>query len=313
VRLLTMRATPVRPAVVVNPSKTDDPEAHRRAVTRALSKAGIAEPLWFETTVADPGCGPCREALSAGADLVLASGGDGTARACAVVLAGGRVPLALLPSGTGNLLARNLGIPTDLGGAAEVAAAGTVRPIDVPRLDGEAFVVMGGSGFDALLFERTSEGLKSRIGWAAYALAGTRAMRDVERMRITLELDGHIEGVRGIGVIVANVGTLTGGIALLPDASLDDGLLDVAVLTPRRWYEWAGLAVNVVAGRRPQPWQLREHRAAEVVVRWPKTVPVEIDGDLRAPAATLSFTISARALDVCVPADWRGSTTRPAT
>jgi YegS/Rv2252/BmrU family lipid kinase len=298
---LTMGSIPVRPAVVINPSKSDDPAAHRRAVARALEAAGIGEPSWFETTAADPGRGQCAEALRAGADLVLACGGDGTVRACAAALAGGSVPLGLLPAGTGNLLARNLGIPTDLESAARVASAGHLRRIDVPALDGEPFVVMGGSGFDARLVQRTSDELKSRIGWAAYALAGARAVREVERMQITLELDRQTEVVSGIGVVVGNVGTLTGGIVLLPDAVPDDGVLDVAILTPRRWYEWLGLAVNVVAGRRPQPWQLQRRRAAEVVIRWPKEVPVEIDGDLREPASVQTFTMSARALDVCVP------------
>jgi len=297
-----MATNPVRPAVVFNPSKFDDGDPHRD-IARALEAAGFDDVLWFETTAEDPGRGQCADALAAGADLVLACGGDGTVRACAAALAGGDVPLGLLPAGTGNLLARNLGIPTDLESAAKVVAGGHRRRIDVPALDGEPFVVMGGAGFDAHLFERTSDQLKSRIGWAAYALAGARAMRDVEPMKITLELDGRTEVVSGIGVIVGNVGTLTAGIALLPDAEPDDGQLDVAILTPRRWYGWAGLAVNVVAGRRPEPWQLQTRRAVEVVLRWPTEVPVEIDGDLRDPASVLRFTVSAGALDVCVPAD----------
>jgi diacylglycerol kinase family enzyme len=126
----------MRPAVVVNPSKTDDLAAHCRTVTLALEAAGLSEPLWFETTEQDPGRGQCAEALRASADLVLACGGDGTVRACAAALAGGHVPLALLPAGTGNLLARNLGIPTDLAKAGGVAAGGIVRRIDVPQLDG---------------------------------------------------------------------------------------------------------------------------------------------------------------------------------
>lgn len=298
-----MATNPVRPAVVFNPSKFADGADPRREIGAALEAAGIDDVLWFETTAEDPGRGQCADALAAGADLVLACGGDGTVRACAAALAGGDVPLGLLPAGTGNLLARNLGIPTDLESAAKVVSAGHLRRIDVPALDGEPFVVMGGAGFDAQLFERTSDQLKSRIGWAAYALAGARAMRDVERQRITLELDGRSEVVSGIGVVVGNVGTLTGGIVLMPDAEPDDGMLDVAILTPRRWFQWIGLGVNVVAGRRPQPWQLQRRRAAEIVVRWPTQVPVEIDGDLRDPAEVLTFTMSARALDVCVPAD----------
>ena len=271
---MTERARSVRPAVVANPSKADDPAEQRRTVTEALEAAGLSEPLWFETTEDDPGRGQCSQALAAGADLVLACGGDGTGRACATVLAGGTVPLALLPAGTGNLLARNLCIPIGLEEASEVAAAGRLRRIDVPQLDGESFVVMGGSGFDALLFEQTSDWLKSRIGWAAYVLAGAKAIRRVERVRVTLEVDGRAEVVSAIGVVVGNVGTLTAGMVLFPDARPDDGILDVAVLTPQRLRAWAGLAVNIVAGRRPQPWPAQLRTATKIVVRWPHEVPV---------------------------------------
>jgi membrane-associated phospholipid phosphatase len=103
-------------------------------------------------------------------------------------------------------------------------------------------------------------------------------------MRPTLELDGRAEVVSAIGVVVGNVGTLTGGMVLFPNARPDDGVLDVAVLTPKRLRTWAGLAVNIVAGRRPQPWQAQLRTATKIVVRWPHEVPVELDGDLRDPA-----------------------------
>ncbi len=296
-----MRVRSDRPAVVANPSKAIDPEANRREVTDAMVAAGLPAPSWFETTEEDPGRGQTERALAEGADLVVACGGDGTVRACAAILAGGQVPLALLPAGTGNLLARNLGIPGDLAEAAKVAAAGGVRRIDVPALDGDPFLVMGGSGFDALLFERTSETLKSRVGWAAYAWAGAGAIRSAAPALVSLDLDGRTQSVTCIGVVVGNVGTLTGGMELLPEAEPDDGLLHVAVLTPLRLRNWAGLATNIVAGRRPKPWQLQTHRARRLVVVWPDAVPVELDGDLLDPAIRLEFTLAPGALSVCVP------------
>jgi diacylglycerol kinase family enzyme len=297
-----MPARWAHPAVVSNPTKNDDPDAARASVLAALHAAGLPEPQWYDTTAEDPGLGQAKEALRAGADLVLACGGDGTVRACAAALAGGEVPLALLPAGTGNLLARNLSIPSELEAAAEVAAAGHLRRIDVPALDGEPFVVMGGSGFDAQLFELSSDRLKSRIGWAAYAIAGARAIRSADPTTVWLHVDGRVESVTCVGVIVGNVGTLTGGMVLLPGAEPDDGQLDVAVLTPVLAYHWAGLAVRIVAGRRPKPWQLKHYRGRHVVVEWPADVAVEIDGDLLDPAGRLDYTVAPSALAVCVPA-----------
>ena len=297
----TMRRVFTAPAIVVNPSKFDDPQAQRKAITSSMMEVGLPAPAWLETTEADPGRSQTLKAVQDGADVVLACGGDGTVRACAAALSGGRVSLAILPAGTGNLLARNLSIPTDLNAALQVVANGAQRQIDVPALDGEPFVVMAGSGFDALLFERTSEGLKGRIGWAAYAVAGLRAMRAVEATRLTLVVDGRTKVLAGIGVIVGNVGTLTGGMTLLPEAEPDDGLLDVAILTPQRLRHWAGLSVNVLAGRHPSPWQLVTRRSSQIDVSWPHPVPVELDGDLVEPAAHLSYTVNVGALDVCVP------------
>ena len=162
---------------------------------------------------------------------------------------------------------------------------------------------MGGSGFDAQLFELSSDRLKSRIGWGAYAIAGARAIRSAEPTTVWLHVDDQVESVSCVGVIVGNVGTLTGGMVLLPRAEPDDGLLDVAVLTPVLAYHWAGLAWRIVAGRRPKPWHLKHYRGQHIVVEWPAAVPVELDGDLLDPMARLDYTVTSSALAVCVPED----------
>src|ERR1017187_6208873 len=128
-----------RAAVVANPTKYDDKEKFRDLVCTAMSEHGWDEPLWLETTVDVPGTGQARAALAAGGDLVLASGGDGTGTACAAAIAGSGIPLGLIPSGTGNLLARNLGLPLELDQALVVALAGADRPLDVGRANGKAF------------------------------------------------------------------------------------------------------------------------------------------------------------------------------
>lgn len=118
-------------AFVANPTKPGARELHYAAI-RACSARAMPEPLWFETTVQDPGVGQARAAIARGAGVVVAVGGDGTVRAVAEALAGTDVPMGLIPQGTGNLLARNLDLPlTDTGAALRLALAGTARTIDV--------------------------------------------------------------------------------------------------------------------------------------------------------------------------------------
>ena len=290
------------PAVVVNPTKVDDRSAAHDDVAAALAAVGLPEALWFETTEVDPGQGQTAKALAAGADLVLALGGDGTVRSCANELAGTDVPLALLPVGTGNLLARNLGVPLDLEGAVGVAAAGRHRRIDLVDLDGDLYTVMGGCGFDAAVFDETSQRLKANVGWAAYVAAGLKAIRDVRPVPVEVAGDGRAERFLAVGVVVGNVGRLTGGVPLLPDAEADDGLLHVAVLTPTRARDWAGLVVRVLARRDPRPYQMRTFTAREVRLGWPSDISVEVDGDVVEPRRQLSFAVRPAALTVCVPA-----------
>jgi diacylglycerol kinase family enzyme len=227
-----------RAAVVVNPVKLDDPDKFRDAVSFAMTEHGWSEPMWFETTPEDPGEGQARMAAHDGADVVLACGGDGTVTASATGLAGTGVPLAVIPLGTGNLLARNLGLPIDLDEALTVALTGRDRPLDTGLANGSLFLTMAGLGLDAKMLEGTSEPVKKRFGWLAYVLAAVRHLRD-RPMRVRLH-DGSGPPVRrrASGIIVGNVGALQGGLALLPDAQPDDGQLDVVVLTARGLTGW---------------------------------------------------------------------------
>ncbi|MGH4024533.1 MAG: diacylglycerol/lipid kinase family protein, partial [Pseudonocardiaceae bacterium] len=146
------------PAVVVNPTRFDDISLLQAEITSVCTELGWAEPLWLETTAEDPGLGQARAALAAGADVVLACGGDGTIRNVAQILAGSGTALGLLPAGTGNLLARNLAVQlSDPAAAARAALSGENRSVDVGRvtIDGGAeeqvFLVMAGMGFDAAI------------------------------------------------------------------------------------------------------------------------------------------------------------------
>jgi diacylglycerol kinase family enzyme len=291
-----------RSAVVVNPSKVTDLDGRRREICAALAEAGWPEPLWLETTPQDPGCGQTAEAVEQGAEVVFACGGDGTVMACAGTLAGTEVALAVLPSGTGNLLATNMSLPSAVIDGVRVATAGTRRRIDLGFCGRTYFTVMAGMGFDAQMIDAASEGLKRRIGWPAYVLAALKHLGH-RPMRVRIRLDGGTPlRRRARTVLVGNVGKLQGGIPLLPDAEPDDGWLDVAVLTPHTVLHWLAMAWGVLRRHRDVA-RMETFRARHVEVFSTRPQPRELDGDLIEPARTLDVTIRPGALWLCVPAD----------
>jgi diacylglycerol kinase family enzyme len=301
--------TGVASAVVVNPSKVDDLDTHRDQIRAALASVNWPEPLWLPTTPEDPGCGMAQQALDAGAEVVFACGGDGTVMACAAVLAGTDVALAVIPSGTGNLLAGNLDLPGDIVAAVALATSGQRRRIDIGAVQnadtasghGGCFTVMAGMGFDAQLLDSTPDGLKKGIGSAAYVLAALRHLRH-RRIRVQIRLDGAAPIRRRVRtVLIGNVGRLQGGIRLLPDAVPDDGWLDVAVLTPSTLRHWAALGAGVLLRRRRVP-SMETFRARTVEVLSDREQPRELDGDIIAPARSLVVTIRPNTLSICAPA-----------
>ena len=300
---MNIRASvPSRPGLVLNPSKTDDVEELCAAIDAELAKHGVVAAIRRETTEREPGLSQTKSLLEDGADLVFSFGGDGTVRACAEALRGTGVPLALLTGGTGNLLARNLGIPSDLAEAVSVAIQGERRPIDVGSCNGHGFVVMAGIGFDAQMVRDAPEGLKSRIGWLAYGVSGLRAVRRAPVMQITLTFeDRQVVKTRGVGVLAANVGTLTGGMTLLRDALPDDGVLDIAVLGPATTRDWIALGLQVVVGRVGQSKQLETWPSNSVVVQVDRPTATDVDGDVQETTTELVVTVERGALVVCVP------------
>lgn len=322
--------------VVVNPSKPWATDAVRRRAATVLRDAGYADPVWLETTPAEPGGMQAQLAVASGARLVVAAGGDGTVRAVAAGVAHTDVDMAILPLGTANLAARNLGLPVGrLNAALDVAARGTGRRTDLawvsteptvtpvpappggwsrPTRGGEhVCMVVAGVGFDAGLVASTRPELKSRIRWGAYAVAAV-ANLDSPHMDMVVRVHGtdggvRIERLRGRTVLVANGGRLPAGITLLREAHMDDGVLDVAVIdTVGGVAGWSSLARQVLPpfaatysdpGRALGRVTLR--RGTEAVVRLAEPALVQVDGELLAPTRGLRARLDAGALLVRRP------------
>ncbi|WP_374946169.1 diacylglycerol/lipid kinase family protein, partial [Agreia sp.] len=191
-----------RAAVIYNPIK-GDVDRLKHAVKAAEEAAGWASTIWLETSLEDAGQEVTRDVLAQGATVVLAAGGDGTVRAVAEALRGTGVPIALIPVGTGNLLARNLGLTlTNIEEAATTAFTGHQRAIDlgiadVTSADGvhaeHAFLVMAGVGLDAKMIALTNPKLKKAVGWLAYVDAGVRAIPNLKPIKLRFSRDGAPE------------------------------------------------------------------------------------------------------------------------
>jgi len=280
-------------AVVLNPSKVEDVEAFRVIVNSMAAEAGWGMPTWRETTVEDPGTGMAEAAAVAGADLVMVCGGDGTVREVCAELAGTGIPIGIIPAGTGNLLARNLDIPLFLRAAIDIALTGQDRAIDMVRVsgdgieDGTHFMVMAGMGFDAAIMEGVNEEIKAKVGWIAYVLSALKSlMFPAARVELSID-DGEFTTHRARTIVVGNVGYLQAGMPLLPDAAIDDGLLDVVLLHPRRFLSWIPLAFRVLA-KRPRTDELVNRMTGRtVVVRASADTPRQLDGDSIGPGREL--------------------------
>jgi diacylglycerol kinase (ATP) len=242
----------------------------------------------------------CSAALD-GVDLVVAVGGDGTVRGCAEGLARTAVPLAVVPLGTANLLARTLRIPGHPRAALAVAldSGGVDRTIDLAVADEVPFTAMAGMGLDAAVVAGTR--MKHRFGWLAYAMSGAVHLA-LPPTRFSIRLDDEVPVEREArSVVVGNSGLLPGGFSLLPDARLDDGMLDVGVLAPRGPFGWTRLAARVLAHSHHQDRMLERFQARKVEITASAPLPREIDGELVTDGHSLTVSVQPSSLTVRMP------------
>ncbi|HYJ67988.1 MAG TPA: diacylglycerol kinase family protein [Nocardioidaceae bacterium] len=304
---------PSRLAVVLNPTKVADPLGFRTQVAAAAVAHGWDEPMWFETTPDDPGTSMAEDALAAGAEMVIAAGGDGTVRVVCTELARTGVPVGIVPLGTGNLLTRNLGLPLHIGDAIQVAMSGQDRAVDIVTLAGDgiedtSFTVMAGLGLDAAIMHGAADEMKARMGSSAYVVSALRQIRyPAVRVEISVD-DAEPVRRRARTVVIGNVGAITGGIPLIPDARIDDGLLDVVVVAPVRTWGWLALLWRVLTRRRRTDHRLDRMRGRSVVIRAEKPTPRQLDGDTIPDGQEIRAEVLAGTLLVRVP---RSSAARP--
>jgi diacylglycerol kinase family enzyme len=295
-----------RAAVILNPIKVPDPVEFRRTVDEALTSRGFHDSLWLETTEDDAGHTMAKRAIQETVDLVVVAGGDGTVRVVCAELARSGIPVAVLPAGTGNLLARNLGIPLDLYAALAALLDGTERRIDSVQVEGDEldldrFVVMAGLGLDAAIIADAPDRLKKHVGWAAYVVSTLKNLNH-PFVRVEIIIDDKPPLIRRARmVVIGNVGTLEANIPLLPDARPDDGLIDAVVLAPRLLAHWPRLALSLVLKSVQEGRHIERYTGKRIQVTAAQVVRRELDGDTIKDGRTLSAAVDPEALIVRVP------------
>ena len=316
-------------AVVYHPLKTNL-AALKAAVTAQEHVAGWAATRWYETDEHDAGLAATKRALADGASVVLASGGDGTIRAVAEALRGSGTPLALVPQGTGNLLARNLGAPLgDFEECARAAFFGRGRAIDlgVARIlregdveDEHVFLVLAGMGLDARTISATQASLKKRVGWLAYVDAGVRTILKESPLEIHYSVDGAPAAQLAVyTVMIGNCGLMPGGVLLIPDAKFDDGKLDVVALKPLGPFSWLriwnklgwenGVLRKSKTGRKiidlvNDTKSVTYMQAKRFALSVAEPEPVQLDGDDFGLATAVNGSVDPGGLIVRVLPDW---------
>jgi len=247
-----------------------------------------------------------RTAIRQGAELIVAAGGDGTLNGVINGIAehtdGAWV--GLIPLGTGNDFARSLGLPTDVERAIEIIRAGATRAIDLVRVTSDEvryFINVSAGGFSGLVDEKLTADMKKTWGPLAYLRGAAAALPQLRAYQTTLAFDNTESLMLDLyNVVVANGRYVAGGTLIAPEASIDDGMLDIILIQKRSAPELALLAASVALGTHLSSDAIVFRRAAKVTVNSKPGMWFNVDGELvgNEPAR---FEILPRALRFAVP------------
>lgn len=266
-----------------------------------LAREGFAAPLWYEIAKSKQAPSCARRALAAGADLIFVWGGDGTVQRCIDAVAGKSAAIAILPAGTANLLATNLGVPVDLTEAVAIGLHGHRRPLDTGTVNGEHFAVMAGAGFDALMIRDADRGMKDRIGRAAYIFTGTKNV-GATRAEAKITVDGkRLFKGRVSCVLVGNVGQILGGVKVFKGARPDDGVLELGVVTAKNAIQWTRTLSRMALGNVANSPFVHTTKGKKFTVSFDRKFPYELDGGARPPTTKLRIRVRPASIQICVP------------
>jgi diacylglycerol kinase (ATP) len=297
--------------VVLNPAAGQQAyEAVRRALGHRFGAARIPYVI-HETRASDRPGDLVRARLRDGFDLVVAAGGDGTVSAVIDGLISSSVPLGIVPIGTGNLVARELGIPVDVDAAvALIAGSPGERQIDAMRIGERVFALNASIGVSASVIGGTTSTNKNRFGRVAYVWTTLFKIFTLRPRRFVVAVDGLEHEYRAIEVAILNGGALTGSLPRKgPEIRLDDGQLDVLIVGVNAWRDYVRWFLSILAGRTAAVPALHRRASRRIAIRSRDRLPVQADGDVIG-TTPIEVEFLPGAVTVLVP-DTAGTITAP--
>lgn len=297
-----------RTFIIYNPHAGHEDEARMR---RRLGGAFAARSAAFDlvaTEHAGHATDLARAAAARGYRAVAICGGDGTLAEAATGLAGTNTPLAIIPRGTANQVAHNLGIPRALEDAVDVAVFGTPSSIDLGLIDDRAFALVAGAGYDAAIMQSATRELKERWGFGAYVYAAMKEALTVGIRRFRINTDGREIEIDAVSVMVANAGELFArwlplrfSLAPQPTSAWHDGLLDVVIVAPRHAPDLAEILWRSANRKFTGSKRLLHFQCREITIDADPPIAVQVDGD-PAGVTPVSIAVMRDAMRVLVPA-----------
>lgn len=243
-----------------------------------------------------------REAVKDGMELVIAAGGDGTVNGVVQALAGSRTALGVLPLGTVNVWAREMGIPMDLAGAREVLTSGERRRMDLGRAGSRYFLLMAGIGFDAEVARRVDRGPLKRLGLKLLDYVATAGVLSVTQRpaRVWMRYDGRRRSASALMVIIGNTRLYGGTLTFAKRAVADDGLLDIVIVENGGLVYRLGVLARAAVRRASLGPRVRYAQTRMIRLEASSPLPVQVDGEVIG-TLPMTFSVAPATLTVVVP------------
>jgi YegS/Rv2252/BmrU family lipid kinase len=286
--------------VVVNPRSHNTPKRARVVEVDEWLRANGWAVEWVETGGPDDATRIATKAAQGGVPLLFVCGGDGTLNEAVNGLAGSETALAVIPAGTVNIWAREVGLLKKPVEAVRRAVEGERRQVDLGRAGSRYFLLMAGYGLDGAVAHRVSHDVKGRLGAAAYALSAAWQAWSYRGSRGTVSMDEERRAMNVLQLIAGNTRNYAGLTQITREALVDDGRLDLCVYEGRGRWDILWLALLTLVGRHGRSKKVTQRRVSRVELTWEAPLLAQLDGEVMAESP-VELTVAPAALWVMTP------------